>query len=667
MAKLVFSLISFLVNFSFLSGNEQVPAVVETRLQADTNVVSEKRIEYRLLQVNEKKNSDIKQAMQNAKKALEDAEILKNKHWIAESKLAIGICYDYLGANVEALQQLKEALALFTELNDKRKIASTLQQIGNIYYNSEEYLLAMEYFKNVFSNGKILNDTLLIIEGNIGRGTVYGNTNKMDSAMLMFNDSYLRSKEYGNIATEVQSLYFIGDVYLYSDRPREALGVYHDVEHNYDLQKINSKLVASLYNSITLANIKIEDIEKAKYYSQKTEKVLENDSRLFQKMTYFEYKFRIDTLEKNYRSAIKNYISYKKLSDSINNSELKKSLANFEIVYELKRKESEVNLLKDENKLKDLSIRQKRIVNYGSITLVMLLIVIVIQTVRDGKKIKLTNNLLQMQGEELAAANEELTAINEQLFNKQEALEIAMTDLQSTQKQLIQSEKMASLGLLASGVAHEINNPLNFIHGGILGIEDCIKANKIENNADFDFYIKAIRSGVDKAVAIISGLNQFSSSENHLTKKLDLHNIIDTCLLILHHMTLDRIEIIKKYSGKPCIVTGNETKLHQAIFNILLNAVQAIGEKGQIIIESEIESDQVKISVSDTGCGISERDLPKVFDPFFTTKAPGKGTGLGLAVTYNLLLEHKGTIDLQSVLGKGTTAIIILPVKCETI
>jgi signal transduction histidine kinase len=665
MVILLQSLILFAVNLTLQSGIDSLSGISETRLQTDTTIVSVKRIEYWLLQVNEKKNSNIKRAMLYAKQALADAEKLNDKQWIAESKLAIGICYDYLGANVEALEQLKEALAIFDEIRDLRKMASTLQQIGNIYYNSEEYLLAMEYFKSVYNYGKQLNDTLLIIEGIIGKGTVYGNTSKMDSAMLMFRDSYERSKYYGDIATEVQSLFFIGDVYLYTGRINEALSVYHDVENNYDLQKVNSKIQASLYNSVTYANIKIRNIENAKYYNQKTKEVLENDSRLFQKMTYYEYKFRIDTLEGDYSTSIKDYVSYKKVSDSINNSELKKSLANFEIIYELKRKENEVNLLKDENKLKDLSIRQRRIVNYGSMTLVFLLIVIVIQIIRTGKKTNQKNNLLQSQREELAAANEELTTINEQLFYKQEALENTLTDLQSAQKKLIQSEKMASLGLLASGVAHEINNPLNYIHGGVIGIEDCLKKNQKDSDQDFDFYIKAIRSGVEKAAAIISGLNQFSSSESSMTKELDLHNIIDTCLLILHHMTADKIEVIKKYSGYPCIVKGNEAKLHQAIFNILLNSIQAIDEKGVITINTKTESGYIRISITDTGCGISDRDLPKVLDPFFTTKEPGKGTGLGLAVTYNLLLEHNGTIDLESVLGKGTTAIINLPLKCK--
>jgi two-component system sensor histidine kinase ChiS len=265
------------------------------------------------------------------------------------------------------------------------------------------------------------------------------------------------------------------------------------------------------------------------------------------------------------------------------------------------------------------------------------------------------------QKEDLLAFNEELSFKNEELIKQREELDVTLHSLKEAQSRLVQSEKMASLGVLAAGIAHEINNPLNFIHGGITGIKAYFEENLMEHKPKVEFFVNVISEGVKRAVEIVSGLNHFSRSKNYVAEKIDIHSVIDNCLIMLHNSTKNNIDIVKRYTNSSYSLIGNEGKLHQAILNILANAVQSISGNGRITIITRLEDNKVIISIADTGSGISDEDLPKILDPFFTTKEPGQGTGLGLSITYNILLEHNGTIEFESKQGEGTTAIIILP------
>jgi len=222
---------------------------------------------------------------------------------------------------------------------------------------------------------------------------------------------------------------------------------------------------------------------------------------------------------------------------------------------------------------------------------------------------------------------------------------------------------MASLGVLAAGIAHEINNPLNFIQGGVAGIKEYFKSKPIDHESNIDFYLNAISEGVENASQIVSGLNHFSRAKVPPSDKIDIHKLIDTCLIIIGNITNYKIDIIKNFSDKPYSLSGNEGQLHQVILSILLNSVQSIDKEGSIIITTEIENNEIIVSIKDTGCGIKEEYLSKIFDPFFTTKDPGKGPGLGLSTAYIIIQEHQGTIDIQSQLGMGTTARIKLPIN----
>lgn len=249
---------------------------------------------------------------------------------------------------------------------------------------------------------------------------------------------------------------------------------------------------------------------------------------------------------------------------------------------------------------------------------------------------------------------------NELVFiNKK--LNLTVEELKTTQEHLVESEKMASIGILAAGVAHEINNPLNFIHGGVLFLENYFKDNLPDHIENVLPVIDGINTGVKRTADIVKKLNQYNTDNTLLLSNCDLHGIIDNCLIMLNNQYENRIEVLKYYTEIPYTYQGNEEKLHEAFLNILENAVHAIEDKGKITILTNIVREAFQITITDNGHGITLQNIKKIFDPFFTTKAPGLGTGLGLSIAYNIIQEHHGTIKVESRPKLGTKVRVILP------
>lgn len=249
-----------------------------------------------------------------------------------------------------------------------------------------------------------------------------------------------------------------------------------------------------------------------------------------------------------------------------------------------------------------------------------------------------------------------------ELQGTNEELKVTLNNLKSAQTQLVQSEKMASLGILTAGVAHEINNPLNYIQGGHTAIHDELnKENSDINKEELKEYLQWIQSGTERATKIVKSLNIYSrTTENH-TEDCNPHQIIDDCLLMLQKKHKDRITISKNYASTLVTLRGNSGKLQQAFLNILSNAMDAILEKGEITIATRDENNEISIVISDNGCGIPQEHLEKVMDPFYTTKPPGIGTGLGLSITQSIIQEHDGNLTIISKVDEGTRIEISLP------
>jgi signal transduction histidine kinase/ligand-binding sensor domain-containing protein len=269
-----------------------------------------------------------------------------------------------------------------------------------------------------------------------------------------------------------------------------------------------------------------------------------------------------------------------------------------------------------------------------------------------------------------------------EIVDKKRQLESAFQELKDTHSQLAQAEKMASLGNLAAGIAHEINNPVGAINSAAntshRSIDKVIKA--LEEGKDLeeikkDQYFKkaldvfisnndVITMASERITGIIQSLRNFARLEEADFLDADIHEGLESTLTLLHHELKNRIEVIKEFGDIPKVYCY-PNQLNQVFVNILANASHSIKDKGTIKIKTSKSDDKIVISISDDGKGIKEENLKKIFDPGFTTKGVGVGTGLGLSISYNIIKDHKGEIRVTSELGRGTEFTIILPIKQE--
>ncbi|HSN39138.1 MAG TPA: ATP-binding protein [Burkholderiales bacterium] len=268
--------------------------------------------------------------------------------------------------------------------------------------------------------------------------------------------------------------------------------------------------------------------------------------------------------------------------------------------------------------------------------------------------------------------------------------------LRSVEEKLLQADKMASIGQLAAGIAHEINNPIGYIHsnlgtlgeyvGNLLELmkaydgllrdaipdsdESRVRINEIRQKFDFDFLINDLpmllsesREGIERVRKIVQDLRDFSRAGYAEDWAMaDIHRGLDSTLNIVWNDLKYKCEVRREYGEIP-LVECLPSQLNQVFLNILVNAGQAIDAQGTITIVTGRESDTVVIEITDNGKGIAPEDVSRIFDPFFTTKPVGQGTGLGLSLSYNIVRKHGGHIDVRSAPGAGATFRIVLPLR----
>lgn len=243
-------------------------------------------------------------------------------------------------------------------------------------------------------------------------------------------------------------------------------------------------------------------------------------------------------------------------------------------------------------------------------------------------------------------------------------LENTLKELKATQLQLINTEKMASLGQLIAGVAHEINTPLASINSNNSILKKF--ADKINSDiATLEMYKNIINTdelAIKRISNIVKSLKKFVRLDESELQKADINNELDLTLTLLEHETKNRIEIEKKYSKLPEI-NCYPNMLNQVFMNILVNAIQSIENTGKIVISTKIEHNNLKIIFEDSGCGMDEKTVQNIFLPGFTTKGVGVGTGLGLAISQKIIEKHKGKIEVFSKISEGTKFVISLPLS----
>jgi two-component system NtrC family sensor kinase len=284
----------------------------------------------------------------------------------------------------------------------------------------------------------------------------------------------------------------------------------------------------------------------------------------------------------------------------------------------------------------------------------------------------------------------DLERSNAELRQSKAELEHRKSELERLQAQIVHTEKMASLGQLAAGVAHELNNPAGFIYGNMEILKDCTPGLErllkfyetvslsteesaqvcvIKEEIDYEHTLEDLRSiiadcrhGAERIRDVVQNLRTFSRLDEAEFKKVDIHESLDSTLRLLsRYYTSGHIKLYREYGELPP-VDCYAGQLNQVWMNLLVNAAQAVKDAGEVRIRTKYEGQKVVVKISDTGCGIPPEYLKRIFDPFFTTKPVGEGTGLGLSVTYSIIERHKGAVRVESHLDKGTTFTVSIPV-----
>ena len=292
-----------------------------------------------------------------------------------------------------------------------------------------------------------------------------------------------------------------------------------------------------------------------------------------------------------------------------------------------------------------------------------------------------------------------LSAMEKQISQNAADLNKAYKQLSSSQAQLVQSEKMAALGQMVAGVAHEINTPLGYVNNNIemlreffgqlnfvlqaherlvntllapestdvdiaeslAGVDDAKAGMDLAQFfSDLDGLFNDTLYGVEQISELVTGLKDFSRLDQAVTDHVSVNDCIENALLIARNTLKYKVEVIKRLDNVP-LIRCTASQINQVLLNLFTNAAQAIKTQGYLLIKTWADTDQVYISVQDTGSGIAPENLAKIFDPFFTTKPVGQGTGLGLSISYKIIQQHGGSIRVASEVGKGTRFVIALP------
>jgi two-component system NtrC family sensor kinase len=264
--------------------------------------------------------------------------------------------------------------------------------------------------------------------------------------------------------------------------------------------------------------------------------------------------------------------------------------------------------------------------------------------------------------EKLNAAYNEIKDWSENLNKK---VNEKSEELKNIYKQIIQMEKLASLGKLSATVAHELNNPLE----GILTYSKLI-AKKLKetpengSNVKLINYLELISDESSRCGKIVKDLLLFSSKADNEFIKVNIIEVVDKSIsLIKHHLEINKINLIKEYNCGSVNIFCNPQKIQQALMSLLINAIEAMPLPGKIIVRIDQENDNIVIRIIDEGIGISSKDLPLIFEPFYTTKEAAKGTGLGLAVVYGIINQIKGSVEVEKTSPTGTTFKVKLPLN----
>ncbi|MCX6206979.1 MAG: ATP-binding protein [Bacteroidetes bacterium] len=552
----------------------------------------------------------------------------------------------------ESLQFQFEALDIAQKLKDTATIAMAFNRIGNTYMELADYKKANEYYFRSKELFEVLSDSALIYNEISNIGNIYELMNLPDSALYYQQQVYKASKlRYNNrnFVTWPEMMFRMGNAYKLKGDKEKAMHYYKQgiIEANIDndLRNLtaNTLFLAKLYNDLNMPDSSL----KYAYNALQT-----GNAVTFRKGVY-DASVLISDL---YKKRNQNDSAYKYLS--IANQE-KDNLTGIKRFLELQR-----IILDEQERQKTLEAeriesqnRQKQFILLGGLGIFLIVASI-------------------------------LYFNNRQKQNANKILEATLTNLKSTQSQLIQSEKMASLGELTAGIAHEIQNPLNFVNNfsevNTELIDELQKELKTGNTEEATAISNDIKDNEQKinhhgkrADAIVKGMLQHSRSSNGQKEPTDINALADEYLRLAYHGLRAKDKdfnatLVTKFDASIGKIDLIPQEIGRVILNLITNSFYAVAEKKKMVgegyeptvtVATKNSAGKIQISVADNGNGIPQKVLDKIFQPFFTTKPTGQGTGLGLSLSYDIIKAHGGELKVETKENEGSEFIIQLPFK----
>ena len=622
----------------------------------------------------------------------------------------LGIIHRNVGDHARALEYFFTAQKLAADYHDDEQLGYAYNNIGDIYNLEDNSRKALDYEIKALRIFEHLGDSVGVSYCCHQIALAYTELGEYTAA-IKYDTRALNIREFlGNRAGMGYSLISMGETYFRMGEHTEALNKL--LQSSEIFKSLGDKFgLAEAYYSLGNYYRNTGDSQEAtKYFTSSLDLGRETNSSI-RIRNAARVLSEIYAEQSQFKNAYQMYIIYKRTYDSLYQEENLVRITQLVMQHEFEQREL----------LQTAEIaRQKQFRNYLMVLFGLFLILVVVilnryyikrkanidlqhknREIESQKRklenlfvsLRIKNDELSQQNEEISAQKDHLAMLNRELEKQKYELNKTLNELKQAQTHLVESEKMVSLGQLTAGVAHELNNPINFVSASIKPLQrnvedmlallarydsviekqnlsdDFAEVEEMKESVDLDYMIRESRDlfrgileGSSRSVQIVRDLRTFSRMDEEHFRPFDIHDGIDSTLVLLHHKMENRIRVHKNY-GKIQHVECLPGKLNQVFMNILTNSILAIEGEGDIYIETSSSGDRAKISIRDTGKGMPPEVKEHIFEPFFTTRTVGEGTGLGLSISYSIIEEHSGTIEVTSEPGKGTEFTIILPLS----
>lgn len=660
--------------------------------------------------------SEITEAIRYFDKGIQLSTEINYKKGLADGYNSKGRAYAQLGDFQEAILNFQESLKVYREIEDKTGEANILSNLGSIYYMLGNNTKALELHFESLKISEQLGNKLRIGTSLNNIGTVYSdNGNTISEALTNFKKSLEVFEEINLESGMAVAAMNIGEVYFFESKYDSAT-YYHEVA-----LALCDGTIDATFPLTQLGEIKaiLGDFRKAYSFHERAIDISEKSDAKFeitqsliglaktQKLGQ-DYAAAIASLKRaetlaieidaknelveiyqnmaeshalagNYKAAYENELNVKSVKENIAKTSTEKMIQQLQFEFQLDKKEAEIEILQKDTELKNAAVFNQKIIIIASLVALIMFVIISIYLYRNNLGKQKANRLLHFQKEEIRAQRE----IAESAYDK----------LMSTQAQLIQSEKMASLGELTAGIAHEIKNPLNFVNNfSELSAELVEEMNEELENGDIEeakAIAKDLKSNLFKinshgkrADAIVKGMLEHSRTTKGEKAPTDLNALLDEFVRLSYHGLRAKKKSFNsdfKLDLDPQLQKVNvvASDIGRVVLNLLNNAFYAVDEKAKlgpdghqdegfnpmVIIRSRKNENGVELTIEDNGNGIPDTIIDKIFQPFFTTKPTGSGTGLGLSLSYDIVKAHGGELSVKSTQGEGTVLTLFLPLE----